>query len=201
MVDSGTGRSDRPEVGQRRCEARTLAEPDDREVRQPRTPLGLVDAEPMEPALEVTRELPCGIVLVVEDEHPDAPRLPIAALAEQDRARSGCCCLELGPDPIDLAGRARSEKGKRDVQVVASDRSIRAGRKSRLPGDEAIEAVLGQREGAKEPHRVIAPDATSGSHARMSRSCDKRRRTRWSAATVARARIVSRSDGKLNWIP
>ena len=35
----------------------------------------------------------------------------------------------------------------------------------------------------------------------MSRSCDRRRRSRWSAATVARDRTVSRSEGKPNSMP
>src|SRR5213592_434818 len=201
MVDSGTGRTDRAEPGQRWSESRPLAEPDDREMRQPRTTLRLVDPEPAEALVEVTCQLPGGAVLVVEDDHPDAARLAIAALAEHDRPRSGCGCFELGPDRLDLARRPRAEEGQGDVEVGARDGSMGAGRKAGLPGDEAVEHVVGQGESAEEPDRVIALDATSGTHARMSRSCDKRRRTRCRAATVARARIVSRSDGKLNSIP
>ena len=201
MVDSGTGRTDRAEAGQRRTEPWPLPEPDDREVRQPRTPLRLVHAEPVEPVVEVTRQFSSGTVLVVEDDHPDAARLSIAAFAEDDRSRLGCGRFELGPDRLDVVGRPRAEEGERDVEVVAPDGSMRTGRKARLPLDKTVEHVLGQGESAEEPDRVTALDATRRIHARMSRSCDRRRRTRWRAATVARIRIVSRSDGKLNSIP
>jgi hypothetical protein len=165
MVDSCTGRTDRAEAGQRRTEPWPLPEPDDREVRQPRTPLGLVHAEPLEPVVEVTRQLSSGTVLVIEDEHPDAARLSIAAFAEGDRSRPGCGRFELGPDRLDLMGRPRAEEGERDVEVVAPDGPIRTGRQARLPGDEAVEHVFGQGESAEEPDRVIALDATSRIHA------------------------------------
>jgi hypothetical protein len=165
MVDSGTGRTDGAETGQRRSEPRPLSEPDDREVRQPRTPLGFVHAEPMEPPVEVTRQLSRRTVLVVEHEHPDGARFSVAAFAKDDRSRPGCGRFELGLDLLDLAGRPRAEEGERDVEVVAPDGPIRTGRQARLPGDEAVEHVFGQGESAEEPDRVIALDATSRIHA------------------------------------
>jgi hypothetical protein len=165
MVDSGTGRTDRAEAGGRRSEPRPPSEPDDREVRQPRPPLRLVHAEPVEPVVEITRQLSSGTVLVVEHEHPDAARLPVAAFAKDDRPRPGCGRFELGPNRLDLVERPRAEEGERDVEVLAPDGSIRTGRQEPLPGDEAVEHVLGQGESAEEPDRVIALDATSRIHA------------------------------------
>jgi hypothetical protein len=119
----------------------------------------------VEPLVEVTRQLPRGTVLVVEDEHPDAARLAVAAFAEDDRSRPGRGRLEFGPDRLDFVERPRSEEGERNVEVVAEDGSIRTGRQELLPGDEAVEHVFGQGESAEEPDRVIALDATSSIHA------------------------------------
>src|SRR5439155_3687516 len=84
MVDSGPGRTDRPELGRLRGKAGSLPKPDDREVREPRPPLRLVHAEPLEAGVQASGETPRRAALVVEDEHPDAPCLAVAARTEDD---------------------------------------------------------------------------------------------------------------------
>jgi hypothetical protein len=46
MVDSSPGRTERPELRRLGIESRTQTEANHREVREPGTLLGLVDAEP-----------------------------------------------------------------------------------------------------------------------------------------------------------
>jgi hypothetical protein len=151
MVDGGTGRTDRAETGQWRQEARPLTEPDHGEVREPRPLFGLVHAEPVKSLVNLAGEFRRCPFVVVEDEHPDAARLAVAVLAEHDRPCGGCGGLQLSPDRLDVARGPGAEEGQGDVEVVARNEPMLAGRKERLPGDEAPDHVLGQGKSAKEP--------------------------------------------------
>src|SRR5262249_30241323 len=79
MVDSGFGRTDLPQLGKGRVETRRGAEADDGRVRHPGTPLRLVQAERLEPAVQVRGEGGRAALRLGEDEHPDTPRLAVAA--------------------------------------------------------------------------------------------------------------------------
>src|SRR6266536_3251600 len=118
MVDSGPGRTDRPELGQLRAETRPPAEAHDREVREPRPLLRLVHAEPLQPSMQVSREGGAGAALVVEDDHADAVRLTVAAGSERDRTGSASCLFQLTTDRLDFTPRAMPEERVREVEVV-----------------------------------------------------------------------------------
>ena len=78
MIDSGVGRSDLAEVGQRRREPRRDTKADDRDVRQPGPLLALVHARAAPAARRDPPRARPPAVLVVEHEHPDAARLAVA---------------------------------------------------------------------------------------------------------------------------
>ena len=69
---------------------------------------------------------------------------------------------------------------------------------SRLPAREDVEASSGELEREEEPEAFTTPDATGRGHTSSCRLRVRSRRARWSAATVARALIVSRSPGSEN---
>src|SRR5262249_59392833 len=95
MVDSGSGRTDFAETGQRRPEPRPAAEPEHRDVRKPRAALALEDAEPLEPLEHIRREPSRVPAQVVEDEHANAASLPVAELPERDRTGGSSRSAEL----------------------------------------------------------------------------------------------------------
>src|SRR5262249_26781655 len=108
---------------------------------------------------------------------------------------------ELTGDRPHLLGGTTAQEGKRDVEVVTRQGPRVAPKLVLLPSEESIEHVLGEGEGAEEAEPVTAFDASSGAHTAPSPDCARSRRTGWGAATVARRRIDSRSEGKLNSIP
>ena len=57
-------------------------------MRQPRTTLPLVHAEPLEPTLHTVCERSGPSGRIREDEHPDRARLPIASRLENERLGS-----------------------------------------------------------------------------------------------------------------
>src|SRR5436190_17516182 len=90
MVNSRPGRTEPPEVGKRRPQTRRTAEAENRDVGQPGPLLRLVDAESLEPLVQINGQPRRAPVLVGEDEHADAAGLLVANGPEHDRARGGC---------------------------------------------------------------------------------------------------------------
>src|SRR5437588_356360 len=156
-------------------------------------------SEPVETPVEVVGERSRAAVLVVEDEHADTPRLAVAGDGEPSGPGGRGGLPKLTGDGGDVAGRTAAQESKRDVEVGSDDPANASPLRKRAdaPGDEAVENVVGKPQGAEEPDRRIAPNATGRIHTRSCRSCARRRRTRWRAETVARRRIVSRSAGRL----
>jgi hypothetical protein len=79
--------------------------------------LALVDAERLEPHVQVVRHGAGAFILVVEREHPDAPGLAIAAQGEErpfGRFRSAAQGFE---DAAELVRRPVAEERERGVQV------------------------------------------------------------------------------------
>ena len=130
-------------------------------MRQPHAPLALVDAEPLEPALDIVREscsVPPGIV---EDDHPDAARLAIPHGREPNVRRAASRSPQRTDDRIELRRRAMPEERERDVQVVARENANLV-QFSTLPALELLESVVGQAQGEKEPQPFIAAHARGG---------------------------------------
>jgi hypothetical protein len=128
----------------------TLAPPRNRDVRQPGTRLAPVDAELLEPSLEVASEPGCPAVVVLEDEHADTSRLAIANRREPDLARICSGSAQRAHDRVQLAGRSMAEKGERDVQVLAGDGpDVR--QRLVLPALDLGEHAVGDSQSEEEP--------------------------------------------------
>src|SRR5581483_471099 len=121
MVDSDSGRTEPAEIGNPGPQARRSPEAQDGDVRQPSALLRLVDAEPLEPPEDVAGHGSRALLGVVEDEHADAPRLPVRARREHDLPGASRRAVELLGDLRHLPGRSVPEEGERDVQVAAGN--------------------------------------------------------------------------------
>ena len=164
-------------------------------MRKPRLAL---DA-PEQVALKPQGEPLSAFVLSREHEHADAASLAVSRQFEPERADALAALLQ-SLDHLGQAGaRLPPQKGEREVQVVAWDDSP-AGEPC-LPGDDAVQCILGKAQAEKEPDLLIALDLTGAGHSGSWRLCDKSLRSRWSDATVARRRIESRSCPYVNSIP
>src|SRR6266496_2420038 len=115
---SRVGRSDEAEIGRIGPEARTLAEAQDRDVRQPRPALGTIDAERLETSVQVVGERRSTPFLVVEHDHADAARLAVAQRREADLAGARGGLPEGGDDLRKPSGVDVPEEGERDVEVL-----------------------------------------------------------------------------------
>ena len=195
MVNSGIGRTELPEHGQRRSEAGTLAEPKHRDVREPGAVLALVHAEPFQAPMQIFGECHPGPVLVAEGEHADAARFPVTDGLEAHRAGVPGCVARGAEDRLELGNWPVPKEGKGDVKVLSDDHPSR--KLLGLPLAQAVERVVGKPQGAEEPDTFTAFNASGEFHSRSSRLCARSRRTRWSAVTAARRRIDPRSPG--NW--
>ena len=92
-------------------------------------------------------------VLVVEDEHPDAARLPVPHRGEHG-LRSAVGPSRSAPrDRRQLTGRPRAEERDRDVQVLLRNEAGPLGRTELvpLPARDAASRLAGQAEAEKEP--------------------------------------------------
>ncbi len=119
-------------------------------MRKPGPGLPPVDAEPLQTREEVVRERRTVPLVVVADEHPDAPRLAVAPHGE-DGLPSAVCGLAQGPhDGLEVVGRPRAEEGQGEVQVLGRN-DPRAAELPRLPGEEGLDRLLGEAERTEEP--------------------------------------------------
>src|SRR5262245_16836306 len=195
MVGSGVGRTELPELRQRRAQPRPLSEADDGQMRKPRTSLALVDPEPLEPALEVVREPRRSTADVTQHEHSDASRLSIALRHEPDRPSGRGGLAQRREDGFQLDQRPVSEEGRRDVQLLPGDAvapvDVRV-----LPATQSVERLVMEAKATEQACSLTTFEATRETQTDSSRLCCKSRRTRWRAVTVARRRIDSRSPGK-----
>src|SRR5689334_2229218 len=122
-------------------QARTPAPARDHEMRQPGPVLPAIDAEPLQPLLDVPREQRSPSPVVLEDEHADAPRLAVAHRREPDLPRSRGGLTQNADDRFELAGGPVTEERQRDVQVRAGHDAA-AGQMLALPGLDGVEDVV-----------------------------------------------------------
>ena len=136
-------------------------------MREPLASLRFVCPKSLQPPVGIGRDAARAPALVVEDEHPNRPRLSIAN-GREHRPRDAVDSLaQRSRDRVQLSGRARAEEGDRDVQVLLGNHAC-AGERSELlhlpagdiPGDE-----VGQAKAEEEPKALMPLDATGGGHA------------------------------------
>src|SRR5215210_563188 len=123
-------------------------------MREPRSGLAAVDAEPLEPRLDVVCEGGRSVPLVVEDEHADAPCLAVAAQHEARRDGGAGGGVELARRELDVIGGPAAEERDGDVQVVAGDDA--AAEAIGLPGGQAAGEVVGKPDAEEEAETLTA---------------------------------------------
>src|SRR4051812_19890095 len=200
MREGGRGGTKRRGLGWGGVHPRPRGKGDPRPGGQPPPPLGLVDAKPLQPPLQVTREGLRVTALVVEREHGDAARLAVPPNGQEGRMRSRCRLPQLAEDPRDLVDGAMAEERQRDVQVAGRhDPDIpHVAEGTALPLDELVDRVRREPERAEEAYAFTSLEASSGFRACLCQLCARSVRTRWSAAAVARPRTAARSPGRLS---
>jgi hypothetical protein len=168
MIESGLGRTDHAEVGRLGPKARRTPEAQDRDVRKPGAPLPFVHAQALEPRGEPIGEAAGAAVLVVQDDHADAAGLAVASRGEDRPLRLARGGAELADDSRNVARRAAAEEGEREVEVLGGDDSgvTDAGERLPLPGGEALDGVVGERESEEETK------ALTGAHVRPRRRAE-----------------------------
>src|SRR2546421_251683 len=195
MVGSGIGRTELPQIRQRRLQPWALPEADDRQVGKPLPLLRLVDPEMLQTALQILGETGGLAAEILQHQHPDAPGLAVALRHQPDRASGSGGLAQCDEDRLELLHRAVSEKGQRDVQVVPSDRPALRDVRG-LPLLQRVECPIREAEAAEQARAFTALHASGQVHADSSRVCSKSRRRRWSAVMAARRRTEPRSPGK-----
>src|SRR2546421_739475 len=85
------------------------------EPGEPGPTLAAVDAELLQPLVEIAREQSRAVLFVLEHEHADAARLAVASGREPDLGRARGSVAQRADDRPELSGRAVAEKGERDV--------------------------------------------------------------------------------------
>ena len=164
MVNSGFGQLDRPQVGNRGLEPRSLAKSHDGDVWEPPPPLALVDAEVFQPLEHVLRDPRRSAFLVAAGHHSDKTRLAVALRREDGALRSGSCLAQRTRDRVELLRRPRPEKRERDVQALGRDDPA-ARELTLLPLCEPLDGVVRQRKGKEQPRAFTAAHASGGAHA------------------------------------
>lgn len=169
MIESDLGRTDRPEIGQGRRQARWAAsEAQDGQMWEPLPALALVDTELLEVFEHVIGERGSLLLLVGEDDHTDASGLAVTGRREDRTLRAARRPAQRSKDRACIRSRAPAEKGDRDVEVLRRhDADVGDfGQLVPLPGDEAFDDVLGQDESDEEAKALTSREASAFKHAR-----------------------------------
>lgn len=133
-------------------------------MRKPRPPLSLEHTE----LLQLVGKARCQAAgfarLVLQDDHADAPSLPVALGGEDDLTGSSSRIPESAGDRPELLGRPGAEEGERDVEMLARDDPAVA-KEFGLPAPEGVEDVVREPKRTEETQAVTAPDGTGRAHA------------------------------------
>jgi hypothetical protein len=128
-------------------------------VRQPGPIFAAVDAEALQPSLDVPGEPSRAAPLIFEDEHADASRLAIPRGRETNFGRPAGSIAQRTGDRLDLSRRPVPEEGEGDMQVFARHHT-HARQLLALPVADLVEDVVGQAQREEEPEPFIATHAT-----------------------------------------
>ena len=148
QVNSRVGRTHAPESRELWVESERPREAGHGHVRQPEPPFPLVDAQGLQTPEQIVREGRGTAVPVVADEHPNAPGLPVPAHLELRTLGPGGGVPHRTGHGLEVASGPGAEEGQRDVEV--SGRHDPPVELAHLPGDEALDDVVGQTKRAEE---------------------------------------------------
>ena len=129
---------------------------------EPRASLGPVDAELLEPRVDVCRQPTRLAAWVFEDEHAHRARLAVAHRPERERDRLASGFPQNGDDRVKVGAWARPEEGERDVKALDRASALEV---PLSPADERVNHVVGKLEIEKEPEPVIPTDGSGSVHA------------------------------------
>jgi len=120
-------------------------------VRQPLPTLALVDAERLEPCVQVVRQGAGAFTLVVEREHPDAPGLAIATQREERPFGRFRGAAQGSENPVELVRRPVAEERERCVQALSRNdaRFRHVFELAALPLQEPVEDLVREPQGKK----------------------------------------------------
>src|SRR5215207_3172228 len=136
---------------------------------EPRTTLAPVDADRLEPLVELPRDPGCAVVPVLENEHADAPRLAVPEGSERRSGRALGARSQGVDDRRQIGARSRAQERERDVEILSRDNP--PGEVLSLPPDDPLDGAGGEGEAAEESKAIIAFDASGAIHTPSSRFC------------------------------
>lgn len=119
-------------------------------MRKPAPPLALVHPHALQPVEEVLGEAVGPFGAILQDEHADAPGLPITVGKQMDRLGLRRGLAHRLDDRPQLDVRAVPEERERDVQVLARD-DAPLPELPGLPLGQRVEHGIGQPQRAEEP--------------------------------------------------
>src|SRR5690242_12401072 len=137
-----------------RTESCPLLEAQNGDVREPRTLLPTVDAEPFQAALDVVCECRGAARRVAAHDHSHAPGLPVALRHQLAGLGRGGCRAQLPGDGGDVSRGPGAEEGEGRVQVLGRHDAA-VPQVLALPGGEGANDVVGKLQGAEEPDPAI----------------------------------------------
>lgn len=159
---SSVGRNECSHRRQHGCQARPLAEAQDRDVRKPRSSLAPVATERFQSPGEIVGELPrCAVF--GQHEHADAAGLPPTEGCQLDRARDGRRPLQSGVQLTERASRRCPEKCEREMQLLAWHDAPSA-ELLLLPARERVERRLRKAEREEHSKWIISRDRIARDH-------------------------------------
>lgn len=97
--------------------------------------------------------------LVLEGEHANVARLPVATYAKAKRSGAGSCIAKRPGDRGNLRDGAEAEERQGEVQVLPRDRTATA-KRGGLPQRKPFERLGRQPESAEEPKAFITGHAS-----------------------------------------
>ena len=107
---------------------------------EPWASLGPVDAELLEPRVEVCRQPTRLAARVLDDEHADRARLAIVHRPEREGDRLASGFPQNADDRVEVGAWARPEEGKRDVEALDRASALEI---PLPPADERVNHVVG----------------------------------------------------------
>ena len=128
-------------------------------MREPRAALAPVDAERLQPLVQRGGQPGRVAGRVVEHQHPDAPRLPVADRGQRRGAHVAGRLAECADDRRQVGRWAAAEEGERHVHALPRHHAP-AAEVLAPPGGEDVQHRVGEGEREEEPEPLITRDAS-----------------------------------------
>ena len=128
---------------------------------KPRSRLGLVDAEPIQPLMKAGRQPGPTAARVLEDEHADGAGFAVAHRVEHERRGLASGLAQCPENALEVRARPRAEEGEGDMEALDGAAS---GQVLLSPVDQSVDNRVGELEGEEEPEPFIPADGSGSAH-------------------------------------